>query len=67
MLNDQSLVTSLFIPHIDSTWEMITKNIFRPLPSSKKNNFKFDMVETGVESAEQQTDPSWSNIRVKSN
>jgi serine/threonine-protein phosphatase 2A regulatory subunit B' len=41
--------------------EMITKNIFRPLPSLKKNNLA--MQETGVETDEQESDPSWPHIR----
>ena len=39
MLNDQRMVTTLFIPHIDSCMEMITKNIFSPLPSIRCENF----------------------------
>ena len=63
MLNDQRMVTSLFIPHIDLVMEMITKNIFRPLPSLKKNNINLAMSETGVETDEQESDPSWPHIR----
>jgi len=63
MLNDQRVVTSLFIPHIDLVMEMITKNIFRPLPSLKKNSISLGMQETGVESDEQESDPSWSHVR----
>ena len=63
MLNDQRMVTSLFIPHIELAIEMITKNIFRPLPSLKKNNINLAMQETGVEADEQETDPSWPHIR----
>ena len=64
MLNDQRLVTSLFIPHIDITMEMITKNIFRPLPCLKKNNINLGLAETGVETEEQESDPTWPHIRV---
>jgi serine/threonine-protein phosphatase 2A regulatory subunit B' len=63
MLNDQRSVSSLFIPHIDIVMEMITKNIFRPLPSLKKNNIGLGMSETGVENEEQESDPSWPHIR----
>jgi serine/threonine-protein phosphatase 2A regulatory subunit B' len=63
MLNDQRMVTSLFIPHIDLVMEMITKNIFRPLPSLKKNNINLAMQETGVEADEQESDPAWPHIR----
>jgi serine/threonine-protein phosphatase 2A regulatory subunit B' len=63
MLNDQRSVSTLFIPHMDIVMEMITKNIFRPLPSLKKNNINLGMSETGVESEEQESDPSWPHIR----
>lgn len=63
MLNDQRMVTSLFIPHIDLVMEMITKNIFRPLPGLKKNNINLAMQETGVEAEDQESDPSWAHIR----
>jgi serine/threonine-protein phosphatase 2A regulatory subunit B' len=63
MLNDQRLVATLFIPHIDMVMEMITKNIFRPLPSLKRNNINLGMSETGVEAEEQESDPSWPHIR----
>jgi serine/threonine-protein phosphatase 2A regulatory subunit B' len=63
MLNDQRMVTSLFIPHLDLVMEMITKNIFRPLPSLKKNGISLGMQETGVESDVQESDPSWHHIR----
>ncbi len=64
MLNDQRLVTSLFIPHIDLTMEVVTKNIFRPLPCLKKNNINLGLAETGVETEEQESDPTWPHIRV---
>lgn len=63
MLEDQRMVTSLFIPHIDIVIDMITKNIFRPLPSTKKGNVNLSMSETGVEEEEQEPDPTWPHIR----
>ena len=63
MLNDQKIVTSMFIPQIDLMMEMITKNIFRPLPCLKKNNINLGMSETGVETDDQESDPSWPHIR----
>ena len=63
MLNDQRMVTTLFIPHIDSCMEMITKNIFRPLPSIKKSNINISMSDTGVDSEENESDPTWPHIR----
>jgi serine/threonine-protein phosphatase 2A regulatory subunit B' len=35
-LNNQSVMTSVIIPHLDVVIEMIEKNIFRPLPVLKK-------------------------------
>ena len=43
--------------------EMITKNIFRPLPCLKKNNINLGLAETGVETEEQESDPTWPHIR----
>lgn len=63
MLNDQRMVTTLFIPHIDSCMEMITKNIFRPLPSIKKSNINISMSDTGVDAEENESDPTWPHIR----
>ncbi len=63
MLNDQRMVTTLFIQHIELVMEMITKNIFRPLPSLKKNNLNLSMSEQGVDTDEPESDPSWSHIR----
>lgn len=62
MLNDQRMVTSLFIPHIDMVIEMITKNIFRPLSAVKKNNINM-MSDAGVDQEEQEPDPVWPHIR----
>jgi serine/threonine-protein phosphatase 2A regulatory subunit B' len=35
-LNNQSIMASVIIPHLDVVIEMIEKNIFRPLPVLKK-------------------------------
>lgn len=63
MLNDQKLVTSLFIPQMDLLMETITKNIFRPLPCLKRNSIALGMSDTGVDNEEQESDPSWPHIR----
>ena len=63
MLNDQKLVTSIFIPQMDLLMEMITKNIFRPLPCLKRNNINLLVSDTGVDNDEQESDPSWPHIR----
>jgi len=43
--------------------EMITKIIFRPLPSIKKSNINIGMSDTGVDADEVETDPTWPHIR----
>jgi serine/threonine-protein phosphatase 2A regulatory subunit B' len=63
MLSDQRHFSSLFIPHIEPVMEMITKNIFRPLPSLKKNNIKLAVSDTGVQDEEQESDPAWPHLR----
>lgn len=63
MLNDQKLVTSLFIPQMDLLMETITKNIFRPLPCLKRNSISLGMSDTGVSEEEQESDPTWPHIR----
>jgi len=63
MLNDQKLVTSMFIPQMDLLMEMITKNIFRPLPCLKRNGISIGMSDTGVDNEEQESDPTWPHIR----
>ena len=40
--------------------QMIEKNIFRPLPSVKKNNLNF--AETGIANEEEEMDPAWPHI-----
>ena len=62
MLSDQRMVTTLFIPNIELVMEMITKNIFRPLPSLKKNA-NLGVAETGVEEEETESDPAWPHIK----
>ena len=59
MLSDQKNVATLIIPNLDEVMHMIEKNIFRPLPSVKKNNLGFS--ETGVEQ-EDEIDPVWPHI-----
>ena len=36
LLNDQRMVTQLFIPNIETVMDMIKKNIFRPLPNTNR-------------------------------
>ena len=63
MIGDQRLVTSLFIPNIESVMDMIKKNIFRPLPCTNRANVSLGVSETGIEEEEQDPDPSWPHIR----
>ena len=57
------MVTNYFITNIESVMDMIKKNIFRPLPSTNRNNVALGVSETGVEEEEQEPDPSWVHIR----
>ena len=63
MLNDQRMVTSLFIQNIDNVMDMIKKNIFRPLPNANRNNVALGVSETGIEEEEQEPDHSWTHIK----
>ena len=63
MLNDQKLVTSIFIPQMDLLMEMITKNIFRPLACLKRNSINLGMRDTGIEGEEQEHDKSLPHIK----
>jgi len=62
MLNDQNMVANLIVPHLDHIFEMIEKNIFRPLPIIKKTNAP---GEGGVEEDEVLLDPSWPHLQVR--
>lgn len=59
-LNDQGHMTSLIIPHLDMVFEMIEKNIFRPLPTLKKSS---DPAEIGMEDDEVLHDPCWPHLQ----
>ena len=61
LLNDQRMVTQLFIPNIETVMDMIKKNIFRPLPNTNRGNLA--VTEQGVEEEEQEPDHSWPHIR----
>jgi len=60
MLSDQKNVATLILPNLDEVMQMIEKNIFRPLPSVKKQNL--GVSETGVES-EDEVDPAWPHLQ----
>jgi len=61
LLNDQTMVANLIIPHLDHVMEMIEKNIFRPLPVIKKSGAP---SEPGMEDEEVIVDPSWPHLQV---
>lgn len=63
LFSDQRNVANLFIPNIEYVMEMITKNIFRPLPSLKKNNINVNIGDTGIDQDEVESDPSWIHIK----
>lgn len=48
---------------MDLLMEMITKNVFRPLPCLKRNNINLLVSDTGVDNDEQESHPSWPHIR----
>ena len=50
----------MVIPNLDEVMQMIEKNIFRPLPSVKKNNLNF--AETGMDADTEEMDPTWPHI-----
>jgi serine/threonine-protein phosphatase 2A regulatory subunit B' len=60
LLNDQTMVANLVIPHLDHVMEMIEKNIFRPLPVIKKSGAP---SEPGMEDEEVIVDPSWPHLQ----
>ena len=62
LLNDQRMVTQLFVPNIENVMDMIKKNIFRPLPNANRGN-SLSVSETGVEEEEQEPDHTWPHIR----
>lgn len=60
LLNDQNMVQSLVIPHLDHFMELVEKNIFRPLPVIKKSGAP---AEPGMEDEEVIIDPSWPHLQ----
>ena len=55
------IVTQLFIPNMEEIMIMIKKNIFRPLPKTKK--MKVTVTDAGIEVIEPKPDSSWKHIR----
>lgn len=60
LLQEQKLVASLFVPHLDDVMSTIERNIFRPLPNIKKSNLGYN--ETGIEQ-EEEIDPAWPHLQ----
>lgn len=59
-LQDQKAVVSVVVNNMDEIMQMIEKNIFRPLPSVRKNNLNF--AETGLDQ-EEEMDPAWPHLQ----
>jgi len=55
MLTDTNTVTTLILPNLEHVFDMIEKNIFRPLPTLKKTN---SMNEIGMEDDDVLQDPA---------
>lgn len=62
-LNDTKNVAQYCIPHLDLVMEMIQKNIFRPLPMTKKSTEKLSASETGIDEEEIVIDPAWPHLQ----
>ena len=62
MLSDQNAVYNIIMPNITQFFQMILKNIFRPLPVIKKTNVP---GELGMEEEDVIIDPSWPHLQVR--
>ncbi|OMJ85177.1 hypothetical protein SteCoe_13572 [Stentor coeruleus] len=62
-LYDIKSVESYILPHLDAIFEMVSKNIFRPLPIDKKSADKLGPLETGVENQDIIIDPAWPHLQ----
>lgn len=62
-LNDNKSVTLHLIPNIELVFEMIRKNIFRPLIPIKKSGDKLGLSETGIEDEDLSVDPAWPHLQ----
>ncbi|KRX02936.1 Armadillo-type fold [Pseudocohnilembus persalinus] len=60
LLSEPSHFSSLIIPNLDQVFEMIEKNIFRPLPVLKKSN---NPAEIDQEIDDVLVDPSWPHLQ----
>ena len=60
MLIDSRFITNVCLPNLESIMEMISNNIFRPLPSSKK---ALGQSETGTsEEEDTNIDQNWPHL-----
>lgn len=62
-LNDSKNVATYVLPHLELVFEMVRKNIFRPLPMDKKSADKLGPSETGVEDEDIVIDPAWPHLQ----
>ena len=63
ILNDNKNVSQLVLPNLEPVFEMIQKNLFRPLVALKKGGEKIGLSETGVEDEENLIDPTWPHMQ----
>ena len=63
LLNDSQIMSLHFLPNLELIYEMIQKNLFRPLIPIKKSGEKLGLSETGVEDEEVTTDPAWPHLQ----
>ena len=61
MFSDEKYVKLLIIPHLNKVIEMISANIFRPLPCLSKADLEKE--DTGID-AEDTKDPAWPYLQA---
>ena len=57
-LNDSKSMSFHVLPNLELIFEMIQKNLFRPLINLKKSGEKLGLSETGIEDEDNSTDLS---------
>lgn len=58
-ISDSKFVSSMILSNLENVFEVIQKNLFRPLVSLKKSTEKLGLSETGVEDEDSSTDLAW--------
>ena len=62
IFKDHENIESLMSHVITEVFEMITNNIFRPLPMEKKSANKFEPFEVGIEFSDNVIDTAWPHL-----